>query len=286
MRLASLRGRGVVLPGGEGGPLLAHDVSRLSEGRIGPDPMAMYGAVDEIRSLLAAADPEAALPVTVEELDAPVPCPSAVVAIGLNYAEHAHESGFEAPEGLPPVFTKWPSSITGAHGDVVLPDGSVDWEVEVVAVLGRTLHRAQEHEVAAALAGITVGQDLSERERQLRGPAPQFGLAKSFPGFSPIGPWVVTLDDAPDLDDLSLGCAVDGEVVQDGTTAHLLHSVARAIAQLSEVLSFQPGDLVFTGTPDGVGMARKPPRFLADGQILTTWVSGVGRMEHRLVAGE
>lgn len=286
MRLASCGGRGVVLPGGEDGPLLAWDVAALSHGRIGPDPMDLYGAVEELRALVADADPADAFPVVPSELDAPVPRPAAVVAIGLNYAEHALESGFEPPEELPPVFTKWPSSITGAHGEVVLPPGSVDWEAEVVAVLGRTLHRAGEDEVTDALAGVTVGQDLSEREAQLRGPAPQFGLAKSHPGFAPIGPWVVTLDDAPAVDQLELGCAVDGEVVQDGTTAKLLHPLIRAIAELSQVLVLRPGDLVFTGTPDGVGMARRPPRYLQPGQTLTTWVTGVGRMEHHLVAGE
>ncbi|MGN7247461.1 fumarylacetoacetate hydrolase family protein [Janibacter anophelis] len=258
-------------------------MATLSGGRIGPDPMDMYGAVDELRELLAGADPADGLALAVEELDAPVPRPAAVVAIGLNYAEHARESGFTPPEDLPPVFTKWPSSLTGAHGRVVLPPGSVDWEVEVVAVLGRPLHRADEGEVAAALAGVTVGQDLSEREAQLRGPAPQFGLAKSHPGFAPIGPWVVTLDDAPPLDALSLGCAVDGEVVQDGSTANLLHPIIRAIAELSQVLTFAPGDLVFTGTPDGVGMAADPPRYLRAGQTLTTWVTGVGAMRHELV---
>ncbi|WEV77393.1 fumarylacetoacetate hydrolase family protein [Janibacter cremeus] len=262
---------------------MAWDIAELSAGRIGPDPMDMYASVDVIRDLVAAADPDVATPVTIEDLDAPVPRPAAVVAIGLNYAEHAHESGFEAPAELPPVFTKWPSSITSAHDQIVLPAGSVDWEVEVVAVLGRALHRAAEEDVVDALAGVTVGQDLSERDRQLSGPAPQFGLAKSFPGFSPIGPWVVTLDDAPGLDDLHLGCAVDGEVVQDGTTAHLLYPVVRAVAELSQILTFQPGDLVFTGTPDGVGMARRPPRYLQSGQTLSSWVDGVGRMEHQLV---
>lgn len=103
----------------------------------------------------------------------------------------------------------------------------------MVAVLGLALHHAEQHEVADALAGVTVGQDLSERDRRLRGPDPQFGLAKSFPGFSPIGPWVVTLADAPGLDDLGLGCAVDGEVVREGSTARLLYPVVRAIAELS-----------------------------------------------------
>lgn len=283
MRLASRDGRGVVLPDGVDGPLLAWDVAEISAGRFGPDPMTMYAAVHEIGQLVAGRDLASATPVVVEELDAPVPRPAAVVAIGLNYAEHALEAGFEPPTELPPVFTKWPSAITGAHGDVVLPPGSVDWEVEVVAVLGRTLHRATEDEAAAALAGVTVGQDLSERDRQLRGPAPQFGLAKSYPGFAPIGPWVVTLDDAPALDSLRLGCAVDGEVVQQGTTARLLYPIARAVAELSQVLTFQPGDLVFTGTPDGVGMGLTPPRYLRPGQTLTTWVDGVGCMKHRLV---
>jgi 2-keto-4-pentenoate hydratase/2-oxohepta-3-ene-1,7-dioic acid hydratase in catechol pathway len=245
--------------------------------------MAMYARVDEIREWLAAgvgAEPE---PVRPEELDAPVPKPGAIVAIGLNYAKHAAETGFEAPTELPPVFAKFPSSITGAHGEVALPEGgTTDWEVEVVAVVGAPMHHVAPEDVFAHLAGLTVGQDLSERTRQFSGPAPQFGLAKSYPGFAPTGPWVVTPDELDDPNALRLGCSVDGEVVQDGTTAKLLFSIPRSLSELSKVLTLQPGDLVFTGTPDGVGMGMNPPRHLAPGQVLETWVEGIGRMRHVL----
>ncbi|MGW5276862.1 fumarylacetoacetate hydrolase family protein [Streptomyces sp. NPDC004044] len=279
MRLASRRGRAFVLREETAG----WDLESASGGRFPADPMAMYARVGEIREWLAAgvgAEPE---PVRPEELDAPVPKPGAIVAIGLNYAEHAAETGFEAPTELPPVFAKFPSSITGAHGEVALPEGgTTDWEVEVVAVVGAPMHHVAPEDVFDHLAGLTVGQDLSERTRQFSGPAPQFGLAKSFPGFAPIGPWVVTPDELDDPYALRLGCSVDGEVVQDGTTAKLLFSIPRSLSELSKVLTLQPGDLVFTGTPDGVGMGMNPPRYLAPGQVLETWVEGIGRMRHVL----
>lgn len=279
MRLASRRGRAFVLREETAG----WDLESASNGRFPADSMAMYARVGEIREWLAAgvgAEPE---PVRPEELDAPVPKPGAIVAIGLNYAEHAAETGFEAPTELPPVFAKFPSSITGAHGEVALPEGgTTDWEVEVVAVVGAPMHHVAPEDVFDHLAGLTVGQDLSERARQFSGPAPQFGLAKSYPGFAPIGPWVVTPDELDDPNALRLGCSVDGEVVQDGTTAKLLFSIPRSLSELSKVLTLQPGDLVFTGTPDGVGMGMNPPRHLAPGQVLETWVEGIGRMRHVL----
>ncbi|MGX4694899.1 fumarylacetoacetate hydrolase family protein [Streptomyces sp. JNUCC 63] len=277
MRLASRGGRALVLRDESTG----WDLESASGGRFPADPMAMYARVAEIREWLAACPGTAAETVRPQELDAPVPKPGAIVAIGLNYAEHAAEAGFEAPTELPPVFAKFPSSITGAYGEIALPSGgTTDWEVEVVAVVGAPMHDVAPGEVFDHLAGLTIGQDISERTRQLSGPAPQFGLAKSYPGFSPIGPWVVTLDELDDPNDLRLGCSVDGEVVQEGTTAKLLFSIPRSLSELSKVLTLQPGDLVFTGTPDGVGMGMNPPRHLAPGEVLETWVEGIGRMRH------
>jgi 2-keto-4-pentenoate hydratase/2-oxohepta-3-ene-1,7-dioic acid hydratase in catechol pathway len=259
------------------------DLEKESSGRFSPDPMQMWARHEEIREWLDGVDASTAEAVRAEDLDAPVPVPPAIIAIGLNYAEHARETGFEPPTELPPIFAKFPSSIMGAHGDVVLPDGNVDWEVEVVAVVGSQMHHVAEEDVFAHLAGLTIGQDLSERARQFSGPAPQFGLAKSFPGFAPIGPWVVSLDEFDDPNDIRLGCSIDGEVVQSGTTAGLIFSISRSIAELSKVLVLRPGDLVFTGTPDGVGMGLQPPRFLQRGEVLETWVEGIGRMSHRFV---
>lgn len=279
MRFAHRAGRAFVMKGDDSG----WDLEKESSGRFSPDPMQMWARHEEIREWLDGVDASTAEAVRPEDLDAPVPVPPAIIAIGLNYAEHARETGFEPPTELPPIFAKFPSSIMGAHGDVVLPDGNVDWEVEVVAVVGSQMHHVAEEDVFAHLAGLTIGQDLSERARQFSGPAPQFGLAKSFPGFAPIGPWVVSIDEFDDPNDIRLGCSIDGEVVQSGTTAGLIFSISRSIAELSKVLVLRPGDLVFTGTPDGVGMGLQPPRFLQRGEVLETWVEGIGRMSHRFV---
>lgn len=279
MRFANRGGRAFVLKGSSAG----WDLEKQSSGRFSWDPMQMWAQHEEIAAWVAGLDESTAEPVAPEELDAPVPVPPSIIAIGLNYAEHARETGFEPPTELPPVFAKFPSSVTGAHDVVRLPEGgTVDWEVEVVAVVGTQMHDVDEAHVLGHLAGLTVGQDLSERTRQFSGPAPQFGLAKSCPGFSPIGPWVVSLDEL-DPEDLHLGCSIDGETVQSGTTANLIFSISRSLSELSRVLVLRPGDLVFTGTPDGVGMGLQPPRYLRSGEVLETWVEGIGRMRHTMV---
>ena len=280
MRFANRGGRAFVLKGESAG----WDLEKESSGRFSSDPIQMWARHEEIQSWVAGLDGTTSEPVRPEDLDAPVPVPPAIIAIGLNYAEHARETGFKPPTELPPIFAKFPSSITGAHGEVELPEGgTVDWEVEVVAVVGAEMHHVAEEDVFVHLAGLTIGQDLSERTRQFSGPAPQFGLAKSYPGFAPIGPWVVSLDEFADPNDLGLGCSIDGEVVQSGTTAGLIFSISRSIAELSQVLVLRPGDLVFTGTPDGVGMGLNPPRYLQRGEVLETWVEGIGRMKHTMI---
>ena len=149
---------------------------------------------------------------------APVPRPRQVFAIGLNYAAHAAEAGVESPT-FPPTFTKFPTCLTGPDATVELPSEFVDWEVELVVVIGRLAHEVAEGNGWSHVAGLTVGQDLSERIVQTRPPAPQFSLGKSFPGFGPIGPWVVTPDELDNPDDLALGCTVNGEEVQKSRTS-------------------------------------------------------------------
>jgi 2-keto-4-pentenoate hydratase/2-oxohepta-3-ene-1,7-dioic acid hydratase in catechol pathway len=167
---------------------------------------------------------------------------------------------------------------------VVLPDGSVDWEVEVVAVIGRVARHVAVQRAWEFVAGLMVGQDISERQLQGSGPAPQFGLAKSFPGFSPTGPVLVTPDELDWPDDLGLGCALNGEEVQKARTSDMIFTVPALVAYLSGVLTLLPGDLIFTGTPPGVGMSRTPPRFLHAGDRLISWVDGIGQLEQRFVA--
>ena len=277
MRIANHAGRAVlVVSDGK-----AADIATASAGRFGPDPQSIYDNWDAFTAWAATATPAPDVEIDRPRLGSPSPTPSQVVAIGLNYADHAAETGFEPPKDLPPVFTKFASSITGPYGEIGLPDGGhTDWEVEVVAVIGRPAHRVSADRAWDHVAGLTVGQDLSERILQFTGEAPQFGFAKSYPGFAPIGPWLVTLDELPDRDDLALGCSIAGETVQDGRTSKLIFSIPRTIAKLSEVLTLHPGDVIFTGTPDGVGLGRTPQRFLRSGETLRTWVEGIGEMEH------
>ena len=163
-----------------------------------------------------------------------------------------------------------------------LPSASVDWEVELVAVIGVGGRDIAQSQAWSCVAGLTLGQDLSERDEQRRGPAPQFSMAKSHAEFSPIGPAVVTTEEFADLGDIALGCAINGEIVQQGTTKDLLFSIPELIAHLSSIVHLYPGDLIFTGTPPGVGMGRTPPRYLQAGETLTSWATGIGEMSHQL----
>jgi 2,4-didehydro-3-deoxy-L-rhamnonate hydrolase len=268
------------------------DVERGSGGRFGSDPRAVFDQWAEFTAWAAGpagpAGPEAqgtpAEPFDAELLDAPSPAPRQAFGIGLNYRDHIQEAGFDVPEH-PSVFTKFPSCITGPGGQIELPAGGhTDWEVELVVVIGATAHRVAAADAWRHVAGLTAGQDISERITQLAGAPPQFSMGKSFPRFGPTGPWLVTTDEFANPDDLELGCSINGEQVQRSRTSYLLITVPELIAKLSAVLPLLPGDLIFTGTPAGVGMSRSPQRWLAPGDELVTWIEGIGEMRHRFVA--
>jgi len=277
MRLANIAGRLAVVS--ETG---AADVERASGGRFTSDPQAVYGDWERFTAW-AGSFPWEYQPYDEAQLDPPVPAPHQVFAVGLNYRAHAVESGLALPE-KPTVFTKFPSCLTGPTGEVELVDGNVDWEAELVVVIGRRARRVAEQDAWSHVAGLTNGQDLSERIRQLAGSVPQFSLAKSHPGFGPIGPWVVTVDELPDPDDLAISCSLNGQVVQKSRTSDLVFSVPSLLARLSEVVTLYPGDLIFTGTPAGVGLGRSPQRYLAVGDVLETRIGGLGQMTHRFIA--
>ncbi len=261
-------------------PQGAVDLADASEGRWSADPQSVYDRWDDFSSWLHENAPRLSAsgrPFEPSDLGPPVPRPRQIFAIGLNYTAHADESGFVAPRA-PVVFTKFVSSLSGPHTTVPMPAGSVDWEVELVVVLGRGGRNIPTDQAWGHVAGLTVGQDISERERQHSGPAPQFSLAKSHAGFSPIGPALVTLDEIEDPDDLTLEAKINDETVQEGNTGQLIFPVPHLIAHLSEVVELLPGDLIFTGTPAGVGAGRVPPRFLKPGDVLTSSISGVGEL--------
>ncbi|WP_329258651.1 fumarylacetoacetate hydrolase family protein [Actinoallomurus sp. NBC_01490] len=292
MRIANHDGRLVVVApeppapsagGGETPPLRAVDVETTSNGLFGSDPQAIYERWAEFRGWAESVDFGRAEPVPERSLRAAVPRPRQVFAIGLNYRDHAAESGFEIP-AEPVVFTKYVSSFTGPFGDITLSPGDVDWEVELVAVVGARARGVGESAGWDYVAGLTVGQDISDRTVQFAAALPQFGLGKSFPGFSPVGPVLVTPDELPDRDDVELGCEVNGVSVQKGRTADLVFPVPTLIAKLSAIVELLPGDVIFTGTPDGVGHGRDPRRYLHAGDVLTSWITGIGTMKHRFVA--
>jgi 2-keto-4-pentenoate hydratase/2-oxohepta-3-ene-1,7-dioic acid hydratase in catechol pathway len=282
MRIANLNGRLALVRAAS-----AVDVAKASGGEFGPDPQAVYERWPEFVAWAASADLPPGEPFAEADLGSPAPTPRQVFAIGLNYREHADESGFAVPAGEPPVFTKFPSCVTGPYGHIELPPGGhTDWEVELVAVIGRRAHRVSAEDAPSYLAGYAVGQDLSERRLQLAATPPQFSLGKSLPCFGPIGPWLVTLDEFPDPNDLRLSCAVNGEQMQQGRTRDLIYPVPELVRRLSASVPLLPGDVIFTGTPAGVGLGRTPPRWLRPGDELVSRIDGIGELRHRFVAAQ
>lgn len=254
------------------------DIATASDGSFGPDPMDLYERWDELVDWAAGVD-AGTEPLDESRLRCPVPRPRQVFAIGLNYRSHAEESGMAVPD-VPATFTKFPASLSGPFDDVELVGDTVDWEVELVAVIGRRADRVDEADGWSHVAGVTVGQDISDRVLQFAAGS-QFSLGKSRRGFGPMGPWAVTTDELDDPDDLALGCAIDGETVQDARTSDLIFSVPSLVAELSAVLPLLPGDVIFTGTPAGVGVTRQPARFLQPGEELTSWIEGIGTIRNR-----
>jgi 2-keto-4-pentenoate hydratase/2-oxohepta-3-ene-1,7-dioic acid hydratase in catechol pathway len=279
MRFGTLDGRLVLVAGDR-----VLDVHDASAGSLPWEPLAALERLDEVRALAAGADWSAAGPLDASRLGAPVPRPRQVFAVALNYRPHAAEAGFVPPES-PLVFTKFPTCITGPDVTVPLPPGKVDWEVEVVAVIGAGGYRIRRDRAWDAVAGIACGQDLSERALQLAGAPAQFSLGKSFPGFGPVGPVAVSPDELADRDDIGFGCWLDGEQMQQGRTSEMIFPVDDLVARLSDVVPLLPGDLIFTGTPGGVGNRRQPPRYLRPGETLVSRVDGVGEIRQRFAAG-
>ena len=206
------------------------------------------------------------------------------IAIGLNYADHAAEIGASIP-AEPIVFNKAPSCIVGPNDRVILPKGSAktDWEVELAIVVGARASYVHANEALSYVAGLCLCNDLSEREYQLeRGGT--WTKGKGCPTFGPLGPWLVTLDEIPRLDDLHLWLDVNGERMQTGSTATMIFGVAQIVAYLSHFMMLMPGDVITTGTPPGVGMGMKPPRFLKNGDVVTLGIDGLGTQRQEVVA--
>jgi 2-keto-4-pentenoate hydratase/2-oxohepta-3-ene-1,7-dioic acid hydratase in catechol pathway len=279
--LVNAKGRASVLLGGR-----LVDVERASQGRFSSDPvaaLARWDAFVEWAHGLRESDGEAL--VNEQELGPPVPRPSKIFAIGRNYREHAQETGAEIPK-TPVVFTKFPNCLAGPRADVMLSSEYVDWEVELVVVLGRRGRRVPEARALEHVAGYCVGQDISDRQVQFTDKPPQFSMGKSFDTFGPTGPWLVSLDAFPDPNDLALSCDVAGERMQEARTRDMIFTVPALVAFLSRRCTLEPGDLIFTGTPSGVGSARNPRRYLREGDEIVSTIEHVGTLVNRCIAGE
>lgn len=207
----------------------------------------------------------------------PVPAPSKVICVGLNYREHAIESGMEIPE-TPLIFAKFPSSVVGPGSAIVLPDDSdeVDWEVELAVVIGSPARHVSESDALDVVLGYTVSVDVSARDLQMSDG--QFVRAKSYDTFCPVGPWIATVDELGDAGDLGIGLSVNGETLQDSRTSDLVFGVREIVAFCSRVATLNPGDLILTGTPSGTGFGFDPQRYLQPGDEMAAWVEGIGEL--------
>jgi 2,4-diketo-3-deoxy-L-fuconate hydrolase len=215
------------------------------------------------------------------------PCVGGVgnfVAVGLNYADHAAESGMPVPKE-PVLFTKAPSCIVGPNDDVVIPKGSTktDWEVELAVVIGSRANYVPESQAMSHVAGYCICNDVSEREFQLERSG-QWVKGKSAPTFGPLGPWLVTPNEIEDVQKLDLWLDVNGGRMQTGSTATMVFNVRQLVSYISHFMILEPGDVITTGTPPGVGSGRKPPLFLKPGDTMSLGIDGLGRQAQRVVA--
>ena len=217
-------------------------------------------------------------------LGPPVAGVGKIVAVGLNFSDHAAESGMEAP-AEPILFMKAVTALSGPNDPVVIPPGSekTDWEVELAIVIGSRARHVEERNALSYVAGYTICNDVSERAYQLERLG-QWVKGKSYDSFAPLGPWLVTTDEIPDPQSLHMWLEVNGERMQDGSTATMIFGVAHLVSYISRFMTLMPGDVIPTGTPPGVGMGRKPPRFLKPGDVMRLGIDGLGEQRQECVA--
>ncbi len=210
--------------------------------------------------------------------------PGNFIAVGLNYADHAAETGAAIPKE-PILFNKAPNCVVGPYDDVVIPKGSVktDWEVEIAIVIGTRASYVGEKEVMDHIAGFCICNDVSEREFQAERGG-QWMKGKSAPTFGPLGPWLVTPDEIRDVQKLDMWLDVNGERMQRGSTATMIFNVKQIVSYISHFMTLDPGDVITTGTPPGVGLGMKPPRFLKAGETMSLGIEGLGSQAQRVVA--
>lgn len=280
LRLALVGGRAQFILGTGVDDARAVDVERHTDGGLPSDPMQCLARWSDVRRAWTTLDGAAGTPVRLEDLSCPVPVPRQVFAIGRNYPEHAREMGAALPS-QPLAFTKFPSSLNHPAGDIELAGDTVDYEAEVVLVVGDGGRDIPVGDAWNRLAGICVGQDVSDRALQYSGTPPQYSLGKSRRGFSVVGPWVADAADLASRDDLQIACTVNGELRQRSGTSSMVFPVEQIVAYLSSICELYPGDLIYTGSPPGVGHGMRPQRYLRPGDVIETTIDGVGTIRNR-----
>lgn len=279
-RLASFRGRAHLVIGDEDRLV---DIEQASNGSLSSDLMNCFARWDDIRALNNSVIVENDAPrATLENLDCPVPRPRQLFAVGLNYRKHAEEMGSPLPL-TPLTFAKFQSALNTPAGDIPLVGDTCDYESEVVAVISTGGRNIDESVAWDHVAGLCVGQDISDRQLQNSGRPPQFSLGKSRQGFAPLGPWVSDVRDSPKRNELVIGCTVNGEVRQQTSTYDMIFDIPQLVAYLSTICELFPGDIIFTGTPSGVGHGHKPPIYLRPGDVIVTSLELVGTLRNRCV---
>jgi len=277
-RFANVSGRSVLVDAKDSW----YDLERITAGRVAADPMAALvdgSALHAANAGLGEATPDGSL--ANADLGAPVPAPRNAFGVGLNYRNHAAESNMELPKN-PLVFTKFTSCIVGPFSDVELRSVTGDYEAELVVVIGEGGRDIATADAWDHVLGLTVGQDISDRALQFAAKPPHFDLGKSRDTYGPVGPVLVSPDSFPNPLDLGITCDINGDRRQDDRTSNLIFGVADLIAYISSVITLAAGDLIFTGTPEGVGAASKT--YLAPGDEIVSTIEGIGTIRNRCVA--
>ena len=275
-KLANVSGRSVLVNGDD-----YFDLAKISEGNVSSDPSQVVNSLGAISKLYEQIDQfDASGSLKDVQMGPPVTGSRNCFAVGLNYRNHAEESGMEIPP-FPMIFTKHTSCINGPFDNIEMRSDIVDYEAELVVVIGKQGKNISNDEAWNHVAGLTIGQDISDRSVQFHATPPQFNLGKSFDTFGPIGPILVSPDQFEDKSSLNLECSVNGELRQKDNTNDLIFDIPYIISYVSEFITLEPGDLFFTGTPAGVGATQG--KLLKDGDILSTTIEGIGSMENKCV---
>ncbi len=280
MRIANVDGRAVIVLK-EG----FVDIAAVSNGQFASSTREVLAQLADLQSWFSLESPAVTEVIAVDELERSgrlgpvVDAPSQIFAVGLNYRTHAAEMGL-TPPSQPMIFAKFASCLAGANATFPIVSPRTDWEAELVLVVGRGGRDIAVGDALDSLAGYCVGQDVSDRDLQMSGSPAQFSLGKSHRNFAPVGPWITTRDEVLDPNDLEIECRVNGVTFQDSTTQDMVFHVPEIVSYVSTVCELRPGDLIFTGSPHGVGQGQKPPVFLRSGDDVVTTIAGLGTLHN------